>query len=163
MNIKIRKVEAKDWKQINELFNECRTKELYSTPKTELSDKEAKEYVKRLAKSGINLVAETDNKIVGLIELILIDTKNQEHTCYGNQLNVLKEYRRKGIAKQLFAKAINVAKKKKITMIFFYVVETNKNAIKLYKKLKFKKVGQIPRFYKFGNKYVDNCIFCKLL
>lgn len=128
-----------------------------------LNEAQAKKITKQLMKNGINLIAENNNQIVGLIESVIGMQTKTKHTIYINQMNVKKTYRRQGIANKLMKKLFQIAKKNKIKLLYLHVVSINKPAIKFYEKQGFKITGKIIRQYKFNNKYVDNYIMCKLI
>jgi ribosomal protein S18 acetylase RimI-like enzyme len=163
MFIKIRFIESKDWKSIKEIYNEWRTEKTYSVPDGILSDLQSKKKTLALVTEGFNLVAEIDGVVVGLIESNIGKLPKNKHTLYINQMNVLKKHRKKGIAQKLVNNIISLAKKKKIKVIFLHVVSINEPAIKLYSKLGFIKTGFIKNEYKFGSRFIDNDIMCKLL
>ena len=52
-----------------------------------------------------------------------------------------------GIASKLLEKLIETAKSKKATLLTLEVNETNTNAIKLYEKYNFKKIGLRKNYY----------------
>jgi len=163
MEIIIRHIEKKDWRFLRDIYNEWRTENTYSVPVNTLSDLQAKRKTNMLLKDGINLVAEDNGRVIGLLESSIGKLPKTKHTIYSNQMNVSKEYRRKGVGKKLFLELLILAKKNKIKMIYLHVVATNVPAISLYKKMGFKKTGKVLNEYKFGNKYVDNVIMCKFL
>jgi len=161
--IKIRNVKEEDWKGINELYNEWRTENTFSVPEKTLNKSQAKKRTKQLIKEGLNLIAEDNKQVLGLIESGIGMLPKIKHTLYINQLNVRKTKRKLGIATKLMNELIKIAEKKKIKMIFLHVVSTNKPAIKFYEKQGFKITGKIIKQYKFDNKYIDNNIMCKLI
>lgn len=59
--------------------------------------------------------------------------------------------RHMGIASKLLEKLIEVSKNEKATLLTLEVKETNTNAIKLYKKYNFKKVGLRKNYYGQNN------------
>jgi len=162
MALVIRKVQTKDWNAIKEIYNEWRTANTYAVPTDIFSDKLAKQKVKDL-KKGINLIAEVDKKVVGLIESKQGYLPKTKHTLNIGQLNVLKAYRKQGVAKALIKQIFKIAKQKKIKIAFLYVASINKPAISLYKELGFIKTGYIKNQLKFKNKYVNNNIMSKTL
>ncbi|MDD4984054.1 MAG: GNAT family N-acetyltransferase [Candidatus ainarchaeum sp.] len=163
MVLKIRQIEINDWKDIKKLYNEWRTENTFAVPEVILSNGQAKKRTTQLIEDGINFAGELNGRVVGLIESSIGKLPKTNHTLYVSQLNVLKDYRRNGIASKLLKKLLSVAKQKKIKLIYLNIVSTNKPAIRLYEKLGFKKTGCVKKQYKFGNKYVDNCIMCKFL
>ena len=163
MKIKVRKVAEDDWKAIKKIYNEWRAEGAYAVPEHLLSDKDAKRNAKFLAEHGINLVAEVNNKVVGLLESTQGRLPKTAHTVDIGQLNVSIEYRRFGIGKKLVQSLLDISRKKKINVLFLYVAANNRPAIRFYEKLGFKTTGYIKNQLRFGNKYVNNNIMCKTL
>jgi ribosomal protein S18 acetylase RimI-like enzyme len=161
--IKVRKIQNKDWKAVKELYNEWRTEGTFSVPEWVLSDSQAKDKVRELLKEDTNLVAEVDSKVCSILESKQGHLSKDRHTLMITQMNVLKQFRRGDIASKLMFELIRVAKRKKIKVIQLYVIENNRPAISFYKKFGFGKTGYIKNKYKFGNKYYNLNIMCKLL
>ena len=57
-----------------------------------------------------------------------------------NNICVSPDNRRQGIAKKMILETIENAKKQKVDFLFLQVKENNEGAVKLYKKLGFKKI-----------------------
>ncbi|MBT7241255.1 MAG: GNAT family N-acetyltransferase, partial [Candidatus Diapherotrites archaeon] len=78
-----------------------------------------------------------------------------KHIVDVTSLVVSKNHRRKGIANELMKYSIKKLPKE-IKIITLAVDNKNKPAIKLYKKLKFKKYGLLKKASLIKGKYVDN-------
>ena len=92
--------------------------------------------------NSLYFVAKNKNEILGFIGII----KNIDFVEILNVV-VKKDFRNKGIGNQLLQKIIEVAKEMKMQEIYLEVNEKNENAIKLYKKNNFKKIGERKKYY----------------
>lgn len=138
----IRKAKIEDYKQIIELY-----KELYDAEKifdenlSNMYEPSDTEIIKNRIKSRkeIFLVAEENNKIVGLIDGYIIDNRHHiEKVGYLDHLCVRKEYQNKGIGRYLIEKFSDKMKNKNVAYLKLNAFEKNLPAISLYKKLGFK-------------------------
>ena len=66
-----------------------------------------------------------------------------------------KNFRKKGIGKNLINKILRIAKKNKIKQIFLEVSVENKIAINLYKKFNFDKIGERKKYYNQNGRSID--------
>ena len=141
--MKIRSAEIDDCDAITSLY-----KQLYDTEKAFddnlineyiLDDKQLKSIRKKIkSRKEIFLVAEMDQKIVGVIDGYIIDSIHyKEKVSFLEHLCVDKKYRKKRIATELIQEFSNKSKEKGATYINLYAFENNSNAIKLYNKLGF--------------------------
>ena len=141
--MKIRSAEIDDCDAITSLY-----KQLYDTEKAFddnlineyiLDDKQLKSIRKKIkSRKEIFLVAEMDQKIVGVIDGYIIDSIHyKEKVSFLEHLCVDKKYRKKRIATELIQEFSNKTKEKGATYIKLYAFENNSNAIKLYNKLGF--------------------------
>lgn len=139
----IRKAKIEDYDEIVELY-----KELYDAEKIfdenltniyNVSEKQKEEIQKRIkSRKEIFLVAEEDNKIIGLIDGYIIDNSNHiEKVGYLDHLCVNKNYRKLGIGENLIEEFSNKMKSKNVTYLKLNAFEKNLPAIALYKKLGF--------------------------
>ena len=92
--------------------------------------------------NSLYFVAKNKNEILGFIGI----TKNIDFVEILNVV-VKKDFRNKGIGNQLLQKIIEVAKEMKMHEIYLEVNEKNDNAIKLYEKNNFKKIGERKKYY----------------
>lgn len=105
-------------------------------------------------KSGIFLIAEKDNKIVGSASVTWINKLRIRHCAeYGTA--ILKDYWYQGIATQLFKEIIQIAKECEIEKINLETSNANTNAINLYKKLGFTIEGNKTKSFKVDSDYYD--------
>ena len=102
------------------------------------------------------LVATVGEKVVGYImcriELGFSEIKQLSLVKKGHivSLAVLIEYRRRGIGRILTINALNNMKQYNVSESFLEVRVHNKNAFNLYKKIGFKPIRRIIRYYKDG-------------
>ena len=99
--------------------------------------------------NSLYFVAKNKNEIVGFIGII----KNVDFVEILN-IVVKKDFRNKGIGNKLLQKIIEVVKEIKMQEIYLEVNEKNKNAIKLYEKNNFEKIGIRKKYYNG----IDNAI-----
>jgi len=164
--VNTRFVRKEDWKAVMSLYNAWRTEDGSSAVRDSiLSLKQAKKRIVQILKSknGFGLVAEQKGKIVGFIEANQGGFVKTHHSMFVNDIIIFKEHRRKGFGQALINRIIKITKQKKLKLIYLFVASNNKPAIKFYLTCGFKKTGRIIKGYKFGNKYVDKNIMCKLL
>ncbi len=139
----IRKAKIEDYDKIIELY-----KELYDAEKIfdknlsstyNVSEKQKEEIQKRIkSRKEIFLVAEEDDKIIGLIDGYIIDNSNHiEKVGYLDHLCVNKKYRKLGIGENLIQEFSNKMKNKNVTYLKLNAFEKNLPAIALYEKLGF--------------------------
>ena len=141
--MKIRSAKIDDCDAITSLY-----KQLYDTEKAFddnlindyiIDDKQLKSIRKKIkSRKEIFLVAEMDQKIVGVIDGYIIDSIHyKEKVSFLEHLCVDKKYRKKRIATELLQEFSNKSKEKGAMYIKLYAFEKNSNAIKLYNKLGF--------------------------
>ena len=141
--MKIRSAKIDDCDAITSLY-----KQLYDTEKVFddnlineyiIDDKQLKSIRKKIkSRKEIFLVAEMEQKIVGVIDGYIIDSIHyKEKVSFLEHLCVDKKYRKKRIATELIQEFSNKSKEKGATYIKLYAFEKNSNAIKLYNKLGF--------------------------
>ena len=141
--MKIRSAKIDDCDAITSLY-----KQLYDTEKAFddnlineyiIDDKQLKRIRKKInSRKEIFLVAEMDQKIVGVIDGYIIDSIHyKEKVSFLEHLCVDKKYREKRIATELIQEFSNKSKEKGATYVKLYAFEKNSNAIKLYNKLGF--------------------------
>lgn len=92
--------------------------------------------------NSLYFVAKKEEKILGFIGII----KNIDFIEISN-IVVKKDFRNKGIGNKLLQKIIEVAKQMKKNEIYLEVNEKNDNAIFLYEKNNFQKVGIRKKYY----------------
>ncbi|MEK6897851.1 MAG: GNAT family N-acetyltransferase [Nanoarchaeota archaeon] len=138
--MKIRIAKKEDFEQYLELNRKSlREYSKISLQKIPINNKKIKKEFDFIFKNQrrFMLVSEENRIITGyLIWILLTDTFQK--TGYVDDLFIKKEFRKKGIAKELIKKFIKVAKNKGVKKFRLNVNVKNKKAIKLYNKFGFK-------------------------
>ena len=102
---------------------------------------------------NIMLLAKCDEKIVGCASLNRLPRRMKHR---GNlAISVAKEYWNKGIGSQLMDKIISFARENDFEIIDLQVRSDNKNAIHLYEKYGFKKIGEHSAFFKMDDENIS--------
>ena len=110
---------------------------------------------------NIMLLAKCDDKIVGCASLNRLPRRMKHRGDFA--ISVTKEYWNKGIGSQLLNNIIAFAKENNIEVIDLQVRSNNKNAIHLYEKYGFKKIGEHPAFFKIDDENISFDIMCLVL
>ena len=132
--ILIRRTSIADLQQVSEIERECR-----------LSHWRIEDYAKHLSDTEyLNLIAETENKIIGFLIARLI-ISNYEAEIYN--VGVTNQKRRRGVGLALLKRLINACQAKSIESVLLEVRASNSGAISFYKKLGFKSNGFRKNFY----------------
>lgn len=77
-------------------------------------------------------------------------------------ISVIHDYRKEGIGYELVSQALNLAKESlKMEKVILGVRKPNKPALNLYKKIGFKKYGELPGGYKISGNYFDRALMYK--
>lgn len=104
---------------------------------------------------NILLVGLVNKEIVSIASLQGYERERIAHR--GNMgVSVKKKYWHKGIATKMINELIKFAKSANITVIELEVKSENTNAIDLYEKMGFEKIGVYKNFVKINDKYYDN-------
>lgn len=96
------------------------------------------EYTKKVLKNGLAIVAEKDNKIIGILLMYANNTLTKE--AYISLIGVDKLYRHQHVATKLLEEGINIAKNNDMETIKLYTHKKNINAQKMYEKNNFVQV-----------------------
>ncbi len=108
-------------------------------------------------KKRVYLIAECDEKIIGTASITQLSWRSN-HVGELGGIAVKDGYRRLGLGKYMMAQIIELAKKElhpKPKMIRLFVYINNKPAIRLYRKLGFKKVAKLPKHIQYKGKLID--------
>ncbi len=112
-------------------------------------------YIEKMEQSenGILLLAKENGKIIGNASL----NRFPRRMCHRGEMgvSVLKDYWNKGIGGRLLNQIIDYAKENNYTIIDLQVRSDNYNAIHLYEKFGFKKIGTHPKFHKVDNSFLS--------
>lgn len=168
--IKIREITFSDLEKAEEFlnfFNSLIEEEAMICLNRKKTLEEEKEWLKRVLESidkkeKVMLVAEDNNKIVGISEVTLEKGRKNHIAVFA--ISVRKEYRGIGLGEKLMSQVLELAEKKlKPKTFYLSVFANNKIAINLYKKLGFKKVAKIPKQLQYKGKLIDEIIMIKEL
>ena len=100
----------------------------------------------------IMLVAKENGKIVGCASLNRLPRRMKHRGDFS--ISVMKDYWNRGIGSRLLSKIIDFAKKNSFEIIDLQVRSDNLQAIHLYKKYGFEKIGMHSSFFKINNEDV---------
>jgi putative acetyltransferase len=157
MMIEIREWKEEDLDSIIELLNKDYPYVWYK----QISPDEIKEVYQRVEKKGMkNFVCEVKGKIRGFVGLGPREGR-QSHIC-SIFIVVDSRYQDRGIGTILLQRAIKYTKKKGFKKLITEVVSKNSAAIRLYRKLRFKKEAEIEKSFRLDNgEFVDTFIMSK--
>ena len=93
----------------------------------------------------ISFGAFDNGKIVG-ITVNGVGNWNDKLTAYDSGTGIIKEYRKRGIARKMFDESLPIIRKQGITQYLLEVIKTNIGAYELYKKAGFKVVRELDYF-----------------
>lgn len=112
-------------------------------------------YIRRMENScdDIMLIAKANGKIVGSASLNRLSRRMGHRGDFS--VSVGKEYWNKGIGSQLLCEILKFAKSQAFEIIDLQVRSDNLQAIHLYEKFGFQKIGQHPSFFKIGNEEIS--------
>lgn len=108
------------------------------------------------------LLAEVDGKVIGYVS---IDESAWDLSRHVGELGiaVLPEFRGVGVGSALLESVLHIASEKKLKKICLSVFNTNKLAIRLYKKFHFKEVGRRMKQFNLRGRFVDEIIMEKFI
>lgn len=101
---------------------------------------------------AVTLIAECNNKIIGVTGIKRHKLRKSHVGEPG--LSVAKDYRGEGIGTILFSTLISEAKKIGVRIITLTCFEMNTQAVHVYEKLGFKRVGTVPGALAYKGKFV---------
>ncbi len=105
------------------------------------------------SKAAVSIVAQIDDEIVG--NAAIRSNKGRLKAVGEIGIIVKKEYRNKKIGTNLMKILLKEAKKIGIKIALLQVVSDNKPAIRVYEKLKFKKMGILPKCFDSNGRMKD--------
>ncbi len=148
------------WRYINDLSKE---KTYISFQGEEISLKDERIYInsslkKIREKKSVQLVVESDNKIIGISG---VDTKGRVNFHVGLfGISIAKDFRGKGIGKKLIETVLKETENNlsHIKIIHLECFATNEAACNLYKSMGFKEYGRLPNGIGYKEKFVDEIL-----
>jgi L-amino acid N-acyltransferase YncA len=110
----------------------------------------------------ITVLCEIERQIVGYVT---IEESVWELSRHAGELGiaVLPQFRGVGVGSALLDSVLRVASEKGFKKVNLSVFSTNKNAMKLYKRFGFKKVGEKKKQFYLHGRYIDEIIMEKFL
>lgn len=154
--VEIRTLEEADYDQVIELYAKLDELHVKARPDCFVHRGKEKAYPKDAFihnlsyPGGLELGAFEDERLVGVVQATLWEesgmVKGVKTVCLDN-IYVLPEYRRRGIAAKLFAKVESWAKEQGAIRLDLHAWDFNKGAIALYKTM-----GMAPQRYVFEKK-----------
>lgn len=162
--IEIREIQEKDYVGLKNLMNSLIRENAYILRNTPITEEEQLKKVKRYLeeirkKERIYLVATHKGKIIGSVNVERKKFKEKHVGTLG--VFVKKNFRNEGIGKALMKEIIKRSKKIGIKLITLDLFKVNKMAFILYKKLGFKKYGELPKALKHKGKYMSMVLMYK--
>lgn len=157
MNIKIEKASPLDAKEILTYLKQVggETDNLtFGAEGLPFSVEAEAEYIESMANSqdDIMLVAKESGRIVGIANLNRLPRRMNHRGDFG--ISVAKQYWNRGIGGNLMTEIIKFAKLNKFEIIDLQVRGDNANAIHLYEKFGFKKIGNHSAFHKVNGRNI---------
>lgn len=151
--ITLHDLEEQDLEWARELHNDPEVLSMLTDPTEVTSDQQLKWFYNlQNSKTSIRIIAKLEEVPIGIIRIDQIDWHNLS-VCVG--LDIHKDYRGKGYAKEIYRQIFNYTFDfMKMHRVWLLVADYNWRAIKLYTKLGFKKEGmQREALLKSGNYY----------
>jgi len=162
--IEIREIQEKDYVELRNFINSLVRENVYTSKNIMVGKEEVLDYIRKWLeeirkKERVYLVAVYKNKIVGATDVKRKKFKEKHVGILG--VSVRKNYRNEGIGKALIKEAIRVSKRTGIKLIILDVFKVNKSAILLYKKMGFRKYGELPKGLKHKGGYTSKVLMYK--
>ena len=162
MEIKIRKANAEDAKEISHIWEIICAEKIYTAVSKPFTTEQERRYINNLTDREGIFVAEKEGQIIGFQSL----DKWAEYSDSFDHVGVMgtfiiPEWRKKGIGTQLARETFKFARISKYEKIIIYIRSSNEGALKFYKNLGFVEKGILSRQVKIDNKYEDE-IFLEL-
>ena len=154
--IEILRLTPKRWKEYKKLRLEALQQDpiAFGSSFEEEKNIPEKEWKKRLKTT---LFAFSGNKIVGLITYNFRQKKKLKHIADIYSVYVMKEFRKKGVGRELMESAFfHILKNTKIQKISLGVTPEQKAAVELYKRFGFKVVGKFKKDMRVNNAVLHN-------
>ncbi len=133
---------------------------LFGRGEFQISVKDEEDYIDNIAASKVSvlLVGKIANEIVSVA---CLDAPNRQRIAHQADISVSvkQKYWNIGVATNMINELILRARQNGITKVLHLGVKAdNENAILLYEKLGFKKIGEYKKFFKIGDKFYDEIL-----
>jgi len=162
--IEIRDIQEKDYVELKNFINSLVMENVFILKNVTIDDEGELSYVRKCIdevkrKERVHLIAVYKNKIIGVAEIKKKRFKEKHVGVLG--VSVRKNFRNEGIGKALMKEIIKRSKGIGIKLIVLDLFKVNKTAFILYKKLGFKKYGELPKALKHKGKYMSMVLMYK--
>jgi ribosomal protein S18 acetylase RimI-like enzyme len=162
--IEIRDIQEKDYVELKNFINSLVMENVFILKNVTIDDEGELSYVRKCLdevkrKERVHLIAVYKNKIIGVAEIKKKRFKEKHVGVLG--VSVRKNFRNEGIGKALMKEIIKRSKEIGIKLIILDLFKVNKTAFILYKKLGFKKYGELPKALKHKGKYMSMVLMYK--
>jgi ribosomal protein S18 acetylase RimI-like enzyme len=162
--IEIREIQEKDYVGLRNFINSLVKENTYILKNLPIDKEGELNYVRKCLeeierRKRVHLVAVYRNKIIGAAEIRRKRFKEKHVGVLG--ISIRKNYRNEGIGKILMNEVIKRSKEIGIKLIVLDLFKVNKTAFILYKKLGFKKYGELPKALKHKGKYMSMVLMYK--
>lgn len=153
--VKVRKGSLRDAEGVVAVINSVIAEGKLTILNKPLTVQEEERFLASLSDRETVFVAEVDGKIIGVQTISLYSpmAANSHVATIGTWIH--KDYRNRGIGKLLAKETFNFAREKKFEKILIYVMAHNKQALRFYESLGFKKIGIAKKQVKLKGKYYD--------
>jgi len=159
MQCRIRKISQKDLREALYIYNYFIEHSFFNFEEHKITLQKFKsEYKKIISKKLPYLVAEINNRVVGLAYLNNYRFKSGYKYTFENSIYIHPNFTNKRIGSKLIKKLISLSKKNKNIKNIVAVIgdSRNKISIKIHKKIGFKKIGILKRIGFKKNKWIDS-------
>lgn len=160
--ILIRRPKYSDLKSFLEYINSLVKEDAMINVNRKVTLKEESEWLKKTLASIIknkshDLVGYYDGEIIGYVGVTKQEFRLSHTARFG--ITIKRNYRNIGLATALSKTMIDIAKKdSQIKILYLDVINKNKAAMKLYKKIGFKKVALLSNIALYKGKYLDTFV-----
>jgi L-amino acid N-acyltransferase YncA len=166
MQVQIREAGPDDAEAIVRILNPIIAAGVYTVFDTPFTPDSEREYIRNFPTRGVFLLAvsQRDDQVVGFqsMEPFAGYTHAFDHVgVLGTYVDL--DWRRQGVATQLFRATFAAAVRKGYEKIFTFVRADNPAALKTYLRQGFRTVGTAHRQARIGDRYVDEIIIEKFL
>lgn len=155
-SITIRRATPDDAPGISAIWQAIAAEKIYSAIDRPFTIEQEREYIASLTAREGMFVAESNGAIIGFqsLDLWARFIRSMDHVGQiGTQ--ILREWRGRGIGKQLAAHTLAFAREQGYEKIVLFVRASNTNAQKFYKQLGFRECGRFARQVKIAGQYDD--------
>ncbi len=161
-SITLRKPKSSDIEPLLQFINSIAQEDLMVNTNRKLTLKEEKKWLKtslnEIRKNKLHLlVADYKGEIIGDVSVSKNDFRQSHVAVFG--ISIKRGYRNIGLGTAMSKTIIEIAKKDPdIKVLYLDVFINNKDAMRFYKRLGFKKIARLPKRMFYKGKYVDKLV-----